>query len=285
MMNKIRISLLLLAFLTVAGFAQDADTAKVKYGWKKEMAAGVNMTQTSFSNYVQGGENTLAWQFNFNFKFEDDQEKSNWSNSGRLNYGMTKVGDDASQKSIDEVMVETVYKQKLGIIVDPFAAATAQTQLGPGYNYGTDPRTQISDIIDPLYFRESVGVGYKPRPEIATRLGASMKQTLTHDYPAPYADDPKTTKIEKTRYEYGMESVTDLDLKLSSTSKITSKLQLFSNLEAFDEIDVNWDTLLSSKISKYLSMNFNVKVIYDKDISKKRQLMQALALGVSYNFY
>ncbi len=284
-MKQYIIAVAAVLLLSTSLIAQDADSTANKYGWKKEMAVGVNLTQTSFDNYVQGGENTLAWQLNYNFKFENDQEHHNWVNSGKLNYGMNKVNDDEMKKSIDEIKLESVYTCKLGIAIDPFVAATGETQFAPGYNYKKDPKVQISDLIDPLYFRESIGFGFKPKPSIGTRLGASLKQTITNDYPVPFADDPATDKIEKNRFEYGMESVTDLDINITKTSKLTSKLELFSNLVAFDEIDVNWDTVLTAKVSQYVNMNFNVKMIYDKDVSKKRQLKQALAVGLSYSFF
>ena len=65
---------------------------------------------------------------------------------------------------------------------------------------------------------------------------------------------------------------------------VTTKLELFSNLKAFDEIDVKWDNLFTAKLSKYFNVNFNVKLFYDKNISKKRQLKQALSLGITYTF-
>jgi len=282
------IKIFTLVFIIVSAvitLAQTPETEEPKYGWQKEMIVGINLTQTSFDNYVQGGENSMAWQLNYTYKFVNDQEKSNWANSGKFNYGMIKIGNDETKKSIDEIKVETVYTYKLGSNIDPYVAATGESQFAPGYDYTKDPKEHVSNFADPLYFRESAGFGYKPRDEIMTRLGFALKQTITNDYPAPFADDPKTTAVEKTKNEYGMESVTDLDVNITENSKITSKLELFSNLKAFDKIDVNWDTILTAKVSQYVNLNFNVKLLYDKDISKKRQLKQALAVGISYSFF
>ena len=63
---------------------------------------------------------------------------------------------------------------------------------------------------------------------------------------------------------------------------LTSKLELFSNLESFQQIDVKWDTILSAKVARYVDVNLNVKLFYDRDISRKRQLKQALTLGLTY---
>ena len=63
-----------------------------------------------------------------------------------------------------------------------------------------------------------------------------------------------------------------------------SKLELFYDFGALDEIDVKWDNIFSAKISKYVDVNFNIKLFYDKDLSEKRQIKQALAVGLTYTF-
>ena len=272
-------------FISSHIIAQEKPAEETEYGWQKEMISGVNLTQTSFDNWAPGGENSFAWQLNVNFKFINDQEKTNWANSGKFSYGSLKTGDEESRKSIDEIKLESVFTYKLGRFINPYAAVTGETQFAPGYDYGIEPETQISAIMDPGYFRESIGVGYQPNDIIKTRLGFSLKQTITSDYPVPYADDPDTENtIEKTKNEIGAESVTDVNWKISENTLLISKLELFSAFKALDETDINWENVLTVKISKYFNVNFNFRILYDKDISRKRQIMQFVALGITYNF-
>lgn len=284
-LKSVVLLLFLSIFLGTYVFAQEKPEKKPKYGWQKEMVGGINLTQTSLSNWTQGGENSFAWQLNFNFKFIKSQEKYNWANSGKFTYGSTKIGDQEFRKSIDEIKLESVLTYRLGMFVNPFIACTAETQFAPGYSYDTDPKKQISSFMDPGYFRESIGVEYQPNNLVKSRLGIALKQTITSDFPVPYADDPNTEdKIEKTKNEFGAESVTDLSWKVTKNSLFTSKLELFSTLKAFDETDVNWDNVFTIMISKYINININFKLFYDKDISKKRQIKQAIAFGFTYSF-
>ena len=261
-----------------------AQESEPEYGWTREMAGGINVNQTSFDNWQQGGESSLAWQLFLNYKFVNDQLKTNWSNTGKMSYGRSKTGDSASRKSVDEIKLESVLTYKLREKIGAFVAGTGESQFAAGYDYASEAEAQVSAFWDPAYFRESAGLTYKPSDILQTRIGAALKQTLTRDYPAPYADDAATTAIEKTRFETGLESVTDLDLKLSTDSQLTSKLELFSNVEGVKEIDVSWDNVLTTKLTKFISVNINVKLFYDSDISARRQLKQALALGLSYTF-
>jgi len=119
------------------------------------MVGNLNLTQTKFDNWAQGGEDAFAWQINLNLKFVNDQEKWTWSNMGKFSFGSTKMGDQESRKSIDEIKFESVYTYKLAELLNPFIAANGLTQFAPGYNYETESKTKISTFMDPGYFRES----------------------------------------------------------------------------------------------------------------------------------
>jgi len=264
--------------------AQEAEKQQPEYGWQKELIGGLNFTQTAFDNWAQGGENTLAWQINVNGKAARDEKKYKWDSAGKISYGMAKLGDIESRKSVDEIRLESVFTYLLGTYVNPYVAASGETQFTTGYEYTDDSKVEMSNILDPGYFSQSAGFGYEPVDEFKTRLGFALKETITRDYPAPYADDPETEEVEKIKAEAGLESVTDFSKSLIGGILLTSKLELFSNLKGLDEIDVRWDNIFSAKISKYIDVSLNIKLFYDSDISTERQLKQALTIGLTYLF-
>ena len=279
---KIGLSLVFILMLGINLVAQETEEKKPEYGWKKEMVGNLNFTQNKFDNWSQGGEDSWSWQLDINAKFENDQKSYNWSNTGKFSFGQTQIGDADSRKAADEIKLETVYTYKMGDLINPYAAATGKTQISKGYFYTATVDSVISDLLDPGYFTQSVGIGYKPNEIIKTRLGAALKETVADKY--PFADDPETPdKIEKTRTEVGAESVTDLEYKVSDNILFKSKLEMFSNLEGLNQIDVNWDNLITAKVSEYINVSFNLSLFYDRDISKSRQLKQTLAVGLSYS--
>jgi len=216
-----------------------------------------------------------------NAKFENDQEKYNWSNTGKFSFGQAKIGNADSRKAADEIKLESVYTYKMGKEINPYAAVTGRTQISQGYAYTDTSKAAISNFLDPGYFTQSVGVGYKPNETVKTRFGAALKETVADKY--PFADDPATARIEKNRVEFGAESVTDLEFKVRENIIFKSKLEMFSNLEGINEVDVNWDNLITAKVSEYINVSFNLNLFYDRDISKSRQLKQTLAVGLSYS--
>lgn len=278
--------LIFFVFLSSNALAQEKKPKEEpKYGWQKEMVGGVNLTQTSFSNWTQGGESSFAWQLNMNFRFENEKKKTNWANSGKFTYGATKLGEQDFRKSVDEIKLESVLTYKLNAHVNPFFAVTGETQFAPGYNYEVEPKTQISAFMDPGYIRESVGIGFAPNKIVKTRFGFALKQTFTRNFPVPYADNPDTVdKVEKFKNEAGLESVTDVNWKVTKKTLLISKLELFYDFKALNRTDVRWDNVLTVELTKYLNVNFNFKLFYDRDISSRRQIMQSVALGLVVNF-
>jgi hypothetical protein len=254
--------------------------------WKKEAVGTLNYTLNQFDNWAQGGENSWNWQLNLNAKASRTFTKFNWTSSGKILFGQSRIGDADSRKSSDEIRLESIGTYKSGIFADPYLAVTALSQLAPGYQYQTTDtgRIEISNFLDPGFFTQSLGLSYAPNENFAVRLGAALKETVTRNHPIPYSDDPATTEQETFKFEYGTEVVIGTTQKLSKTLLITSKLGLFSNLKAFNTTDLNWDNSISASLSKYLVLNFNLLIFYDRDIAVKRQIKQMLMVGLTYTF-
>jgi hypothetical protein len=276
---------MLLAIVVLSAAAAHAQTAGADTSWKNTAVLNVNFTQAQFDNWAPGGEDSWSWQSDLLPKFVFENTSLQWVNTGKFSFGQAKVGDAGSRKSADEIRLESVLTRKIGTWVNPYAAVTGLTQFAPGYAYDGDVKTEVSGFLDPGYFTQSAGLGIQPNPHLRTRVGAALKESVTRNHPAPYADDPKTSKVEKIRAEPGAEWVTDTDWKLHDNILLTSKLETFANFKGLNAVDVNWDNVFSSKITKLISVSFNVRVTYDRDVSRKRQIKQVLAAGLSYSLF
>jgi hypothetical protein len=258
--------------------SQEPEKEEEKFGWLNEIVGNLNLTQNQFDNWTKGGENSWSWQLGLHVKSVNNQTTFNWKNTGKISFGKTKVGKSESRKAADEIKLESVYTYKLGIFVNPYVSLMGQTQFTRGYEYTDNLKVEVSNFLDPGYFIQSIGISYTPYQKLQTRLGFAIKETFTKEHADKYAEG------EKTKVEYGAESVTDLSASISKNILYTSKLELFSSLSRFNEIDINWDNIFSSKISEYVNVSFNFILFYDKDISKRRQIKQTLAAGLTYSF-
>jgi len=276
-------------FLTVIT-AQAEDTAKPAadgqtYGLKYTVVGQANLTQNTFSNWTPGGTDSLSWQANLQAGLTDSEEAYDWVTIGKFVFGQSKVGNLDYRKSADEIRLESVFTYNIPWVIKPYAAALVQTQFTQGYQYEGEERTAISGFFDPGYVTESLGASYISGKAFKTRLGFAVKEVFTREYPIPYTDDPDTPDIEKIKVEPGIESVSDLKLKLSDILLFTSQLNVFSNMKSIDAIVVRWENLLSAAVAKYVTVNFNLVLYYDKAQSTQRQLNQTLAVGLTYAIF
>ncbi len=279
-MNKILSIIMLISTVSFAQSKAQADTT-----WQAELIGALHFSQAYFDNWVAGGESTIAGQLDLNGKAIKTTDKFVWTNSGRIAYGTSKVARKDATKTIDEIKLESIYNYLWEYRFDPYFAIKAETQLASGYAHSEDGKIQVSDFLDPAYFTQSLGVLYKPNEKISLRIGAAVKETITKDYPEPYADDPETKEIEKTKIEPGAEAVFTVSKNLSDNTQINSTLDLFNGFTELSATDVKWDTDFTTKVTELINIKLSVKLFYDKDISLKRQLNQALMLGISYTFF
>ena len=263
-------------------FAQETSKEVVQKLWQNECIGNLNFTQNYFNNWQQGGDNAWSWQLDILPKLIYTRDIWEWTTSGKLAYGKSRVSDFGSRKSTDEIRLESVLSRKVDSTLAIYLSTTGLTQFTKGHIYENDIQTAVSDFMDPGFFTQSIGIYYTPNAIIQTRLGPALKETITKNHPTPYSDDSTTEKIEKTKIEFGAESITDLNVKLNQIILWNSKLEIFTNLEALDAVDINWDNMVTAKIAKYINVSLNFRLFYDKDISLKRQLKQVLAVGVSY---
>lgn len=277
-------AILLMLLVAVPGSAQ-TDTAKAPvYGWKHAVVGTLTATQVAFTDWAQGGENALAWGLGLDGKSTNVQEHTNWDNSYKFGFGQTRLGDQGIRKTDDRIDLESMLTYKLGGQFNPYAAATLKTQFAAGYKYNTTGTgTQLSQFFDPAYLTQSAGVVYQPAAEFKTRFGVGLREIITSRFPG-YADDPETAEIEKTRINGGLESVSELTLKLDEQVSFTSKLELFSTFKHIDQVIMRSDNTLAAKVSKYITVMLNLQLLNEREISPRTQVKETLAMGLSYTF-
>ncbi len=283
---KNRFFKIIIAIFILSGFllAEEKKEKEPVYGWIKETIISLNYSQSNFDNWSKGGENTWNWQAEMRAKFEKNELTYNWLNKGYLIYGNTQVGTEDAKKSSDEIRLESVYTYKIGTHINPYISFTGLSQFTAGYEYSDTSKIEVSNFWDPAFLTESIGFGFNNGETFRTRLGIAVKQTITRNFNS-YSDDPNTVEIETVDNNLGAESVTDLQIKFNDDIIFISMLQLFSDFSAINEVDVRWNNLFVAKLMKYVSVSFSFDLMYDRNISPKRQLKQVLAVGLTYSIF
>jgi hypothetical protein len=283
---KIILVLLIVFFLNVAVQAQDEGEEKKDTLWTPNGVIGLNLSQVAFTNWSQGGENSIAFTLFTLLGLDYIGDPWKWKNSLKIAYGRTKVGDQEFRTNDNEIFFESTLIFNVGWEVSPYAGATARTAITKGFDYSVDPAAQIVDLLDPLYLTEGLGFVYDKIENFSTRLGIGFKQTIASDFDTLYTDDPDTpNEVEDFKFESGIEFVTEYKLEFLKNMEYYTNLRLFGRFEEISVWDVRWDNLLVAKINDYFNVNFNLLLVYDVDQSLKTQIKEALQLGISYRLF
>lgn len=278
--------LCLFVVISFNSFAQEIPDSLLKQGWNMTGVVGLNLSQTAFSNWAQGGTNSLAFAVYTNLGAIYFDHPWKWKNRLNVIYGRTKLEDIGYRTTENDIYFESVGSRDIGWAVDPYVAVTFRSALTKGYDYKVDPAIQIVDFFDPGFLTEAIGFTYDKNKIITTRLGVAFQQTFADKFAAIYTDDPETpNEIEDFKFETGIESVTEVKYEFLPKMTYYSFLRLFTRFDALDVWDVRWDNIVTAKVNDFINVNLAVTVLHEISQTRKTQLRQALQLGFSYSLF
>jgi len=275
----------LFSILTISTYAQDVPDSLLKEGWNMSGVVGLNLSQTAFSNWAQGGTDALAFSVYSNLGGLYYSFPWKWKNRLSIIYGRTSLQDLGYRTTENDIYFESVGSRNIGWAVDPYVAVTFRSALTKGYDYKVEPALQIVDFFDPGYLTEAIGFTYDKSKIITTRIGIAFQQTFANQFAATYTDDPETAELEKFKFETGLESVTEVKYEFLPNMNYYGFLRLFTRFDALDVWDVRWDNIITAKVNDYINVNFAVTVLHDVKQTRKTQLREAFQLGFSYSIF
>ncbi|MBK7229127.1 MAG: DUF3078 domain-containing protein [Ignavibacteriales bacterium] len=275
----------LFSILTISTYAQDVPDSLLKEGWNMSGVVGLNLSQTAFSNWAQGGTDALAFSVYSNLGGLYYSFPWKWKNRLSVIYGRTSLQDLGYRTTENDIYFESVGSRNIGWAVDPYVAVTFRSALTKGYDYKVEPALQIVDFFDPGYLTEAIGFTYDKSKIITTRIGIAFQQTFANQFAATYTDDPETAELEKFKFETGLESVTEVKYEFLPNMNYYGFLRLFTRFDALDVWDVRWDNIITAKVNDYINVNFAVTVLHDVKQTRKTQLREAFQLGFSYSIF
>lgn len=282
-------------------------------GWRNGGVLAVNLAQTSLTHWAAGGQNSFATNALFSVFANYKSEKSTWTNSLDIGYGIMKQNGLDSRKTDDKFDFLSKYGQQAFDHFYYAALVNFKTQLTTGKNYpdATMPNdgVKISNFLAPGYLIGAVGLDYKPSAYFSAFIAPlTARFTFVTDDDlsrvGAFGVDPgETVKSEMGAYLRVIYSKNDFKNEFLKNVSFTTKIDLFSNyLENPQNVVVNWENLIAMKINRFISASINTQLIYDdkikvpfdrngndilepgETVGSKVQFKEILGIGFSYNF-
>lgn len=294
-MKKIFSILALAGAVTLSAQAQEEKDSK----WTLKNVGGINLAQTSLTNWAAGGENSVAWNVYFNGSANYKSDRWSWDNGIVADFGKTYTSSNKWQKSLDKLNLNTKVGYGISKHWNMSFLADFLTQFAEGHKNAAaalNNEAPISKFMAPGYLTTALGFDYKPNSNFSMLMSpVTGKLTFVTDKALSEAGAYGVQKGKNVLAEVGASLVANYNQNITSNINLISKLTLFTAYNNnFGNIDVNWDVMVSFKINKYLAANFSTNLVYDDDIKTidektkmprgaKIQLRQVLGLGVTYS--
>ena len=298
-MKKVAIVISLLALLSGGKlWAQEPqETNPTNSAWKISGITGLNLSQTSLTNWAAGGENTVASNVYLNLGAKYEKGRFSWNNLLNTEFGLSYTQANKWNKTVDKIDLSTIAGYKLSEQWLTSAMASFLTQYTKGYQKPTDAKENyISNLFAPAYLNLGIGAEYHPHSAVSIFLSPlTGKLTIVND---KKLSDEGAFGVEKGKNllaELGASIVATTNFSPMENITVVSKLSLFSAYtHDFGNIDVNWDLAIAAKINKHLSATLTTNLIYDDDVKTKDsnglqrgakvQFKEIVGVGLAYQF-
>lgn len=294
----------LAAALLISGFVAQAQDkpAETAAKWKLSGITGLNLGQTSLTNWAAGGENSMTWNLYLNATANYKGEHWSWDNALITDYGKTFTTSNKWLKSTDKLNLTTKLGRSISRHWNASLMGDFLTQFDRGYDSSTNPNEPgnkdryISKFFSPAYLTVAAGFDYKPNDNFSLLLSpVTGKMTFVLDRKLSDAGSFGVKPGKKLFAELGALAVANYKQQLASNINLVTKLTLFTPYDKdFGNIDVNWDMMLAFKINKFLTTTLTTNLIYDDNVKTidssgaqrgaKVQFREVLGLGLAYSF-
>ncbi len=284
-----------------------AQTDTVKY-WKIENNASLNFTQSYFSNWSAGGENTLAITGKFKNTANYSKEKHQWTNLLNLALGYALIGDNKAMKTDDKIEFISSYGYRIKEKIYATVLFSFKSQLARGYNYKEDSTLFISKFMAPGTIDIGPGIEWKPNEYFLINFSPlTARWLIVNDERLadagsfgldPAIFDTNGIIIEhakKVKTMFGAKAMVVFKYEIFKNVDFNTKLELFSDyLDNPQNIDVNWQTGIIMKVNSWLNVNIATELIYDNNvifndvngdpIGSRTQFNENMQIGIGITF-
>lgn len=269
------------------------DTTRTR-GWTKKGDVIFLFNQSSFSNWLAGGENNFSGNLGLNYDFNYKSEDWSWDNKIIASYGLLQTQNaEFEKKTDDRLELNSLAGKKAGGLWYYSLFVNFRTQFTRGYEYttigGIETREEFTNFMSPGYLTFGPGLMWKKTDNFKFNLAPlSSKMTfVSEELREKFAgqnyfgvDEGKTL-----RYELGFFASGYYKFNLFENVSAENILTLYSNyLEDPQNVDLDYQLNIVMTINKFLTTNFSFQTIYDDNAFQGFQVRQVFGLAVKYGF-
>tara|TARA_R110002072_G_scaffold29809_12_gene93775 strand:- start:302 stop:1255 length:954 start_codon:yes stop_codon:yes gene_type:complete len=240
--------------------------------------------QASFTNWTAGGENNVAGNIGVNYDFNFRNKKIKWDNKIIAVYGSSHVSNQGYRKTDDRFEYNSVLALKTTKRWYFSFFTNLITQFSRGFDYGQDPKKEVSSVFSPAYLGFGPGILWRKNENMRVNIApATSRFTFVSK---PFSGQYGVPEGKTSTYGLGFNMSAFLKFQLMEELTMENIIALYSNyLRNPQNVDVNYQINFLISVNKYLSTNLTLHVIADNNASRRVQFREVFGLGLNYTFH
>ena len=240
--------------------------------------------QASFTNWTAGGENNVAGNIGINYDFNFRNKKIKWDNKIIAVYGSSHVSNQGYRKTDDRFEYNSVLALKTTKRWYFSFFTNLITQFSRGFDYGQDPKKEVSSVFSPAYLGFGPGILWRKNENMRVNIApATSRFTFVSK---PFSGQYGVPEGKTSTYGLGFNMSAFLKFQLMEELTMENIIALYSNyLRNPQNVDVNYQINFLISVNKYLSTNLTLHVIADNNASRRVQFREVFGLGLNYTFH
>lgn len=252
--------------------------------WSVEGKFTFLLNQSSYSNWIAGGENAVAANIVVNYDFNYKRYDWKWDNKIISSFGSSYLDNQGFRKTDDRFEYNSVLAYNTGKSWYYSFFSNFITQYTRGFDYSKNPKELVSSSLSPAYWSFGPGMFWRKNENYRVNIApASSRITfVSRAFSGEYGVPEGKTSV----YSIGLNLSAYIKLKLAENITLENIVQLYSDyLNNPQNIDVNYQANVFITINKFLSMNLTLHVIADDNAINTVQFRQLFGLGLNYTFH
>lgn len=245
--------------------------------WFTGGTTALNFSQVYLQNWAAGGQSSISGTALVQLFANYRRGSITWDNTLDLAYGLLRQGDRGVViKTDDRIDFMSKFGQRASDKWYYSGLVNFRTQFAPGYQIADgipDQNNLISDLLAPAYTLVALGMDYKPSQKFTAFISpATYKLTIVMNDSLASVGAFGVTPGENFRSEVGGYVRLGYTSEVVENVNLTTRIDFFSNyFNNPQNIDINWEMLISMKINKYLSATIATQLMYDDDIMLQKK--------------
>ena len=264
--------------------------------WQFSGTAILTFNQSSFSNWVAGGNNQIGLITVLRPRLLFDNRKWSWFTQLDMRFGMQKVSNDRFSKSEDILRFESKLGRQISGLWSFSGIYTVNTQLAPSFNASKE--RLLSDFMAPGYTNLGLGFDYRRSKVFSLYLSPiNMRTTYVLNDSLAQAGEFGVSPGSRVLRRLGPSVLISYKNMIWENVSLDTQLGWFQDLYDRKLLDpvINFDGIVKMQVNKLLAVTLICSLFYDEnskievkdeagnvvDRAAKIQLKQTLGVGLN----